>query len=55
MIARILKWLGIEDEPEAPVVTMPVEKWHALIDERNALRARVRTLEATIAAMEQGQ
>jgi hypothetical protein len=55
MIARILRWLGITYDVADDVVIVPVEKWHAIIEERNALRRRCAQLEAALAAVEQGQ
>lgn len=54
MILRFLTFLGIRHDV-VDMVHMPVDRWHALIDERNALRRRVRDLEAAFAAVEQGR
>lgn len=46
MIARIRRWLDswMIVEADDDVVIVPVEKWHAIIDERNNLRAEVERL-----------
>jgi len=45
MIARIRRWLASWADIEVDdVVIVPIEKWHAIIDERNNLRAEVERL-----------
>jgi hypothetical protein len=45
VIARIRRWLDSWFAVEVDdVVIVPIEKWHAIIDERNQLRAEVERL-----------
>ena len=49
MIARIRRWIDswmVVDVDD--VVIVPVEKWHAVIDERNKLREDVKRLRALL-------
>jgi hypothetical protein len=52
MLTRLLRFLGY-DEPE--LVWVPLAVWHRTLSERDALRVRVATLEAALAAVEQGK
>ncbi len=54
MLIRLLAWLGIHLD-DAPVTIVPLAVWHRTLSERDALRVRCASLEAALAAVEQGR